>query len=132
MNSVTVLDKEDSLQLTTIKPDEKDILGNVNTVDAVKEAVNAVDASIDQQEKKVPQKDSNCPFFLCRNSHCVPNVWRCDLIDDCGDGSDEEGCNARFCNTTTEFRCQSGMCIPKAWMCDWIKDCPYEDDEANC
>ncbi|CAO2603539.1 Sspo, partial [Lemmus lemmus] len=34
----------------------------------------------------------------CRDSgHCVPIEWLCDNQDDCGDGSDEEGCATSSC-----------------------------------
>ena len=29
--------------------------------------------------------------FQCRNGHCINADWLCDLDDDCGDNSDEEG-----------------------------------------
>ncbi len=30
--------------------------------------------------------------FSCDNRLCVPKLWHCDGDDDCGDGSDEKGC----------------------------------------
>ena len=32
-------------------------------------------------------------MFRCRNSYCVPYWWRCDDHNDCGDNSDEDGCD---------------------------------------
>lgn len=31
-------------------------------------------------------------MFKCENGNCLPDWWRCDAIDDCGDHSDEVGC----------------------------------------
>lgn len=75
---------------------------------------------------------SSCPWFLCNNTRCVLDTWKCDLQDDCGDNSDEDGCGETKCNESEQFRCSSGMCISKDWICDWIKDCPHGDDEDNC
>ena len=30
--------------------------------------------------------------FECDNGECVPGSFRCDIISDCSDNSDEEGC----------------------------------------
>ena len=30
--------------------------------------------------------------FQCDNQRCIPNSYKCDSDDDCGDGSDETGC----------------------------------------
>ena len=49
----------------------------------------------------------------------------CDLVDDCGDSSDEETC-------TNHFRCKtSGNYIPRTKKCDGIPDCMDASDECN-
>ena len=39
-----------------------------------------------------------CPAgnFICDNANCIPSVWECDTVNDCGDNSDEDHCNGMF------------------------------------
>ncbi|XP_067126407.1 MAM and LDL-receptor class A domain-containing protein 1-like, partial [Centruroides vittatus] len=46
-----------------------------------------------------PKEEKNCPIskFYCRKSKaCIDRDLICDLSDDCGDGSDENGCDQDF------------------------------------
>ncbi|XP_004430689.1 PREDICTED: SCO-spondin [Ceratotherium simum simum] len=68
----------------------------------------------------------------CRESgHCVPPEWLCDNQDDCGDGSDEEGCATPGCGEG-QMSCSSGLCLPLALVCDGQDDCGDGMDEQGC
>lgn len=87
----------------------------------------------------------DCPEgeFKCKGSasgismpgnRCVLMKFRCDGDNDCGDWSDEEGCeNIKLAScTSSEFRCADGTCIPNKWKCDMEQDCDGGEDEKMC
>ena len=57
-----------------------------------------------QHKTKTTIRVNNTPLFLditcaeeeftCANGNCIPNSYRCDNEDDCGDQSDEESRSA--------------------------------------
>lgn len=68
--------------------------------------------------------------FSCANDVCIPEFWKCDGDNDCGDSSDELQCNKATCSSNN-FECD-GKCIPKYWLCDLDRDCKDGTDEKNC
>ena len=39
------------------------------------------------------------------NNKCVPDQWRYDYDNDCGDNSDEKDCPSTTCEAGSQFRC---------------------------
>ncbi|XP_071943214.1 low-density lipoprotein receptor-related protein 2-like [Antedon mediterranea] len=71
--------------------------------------------------------------FYCDNGHCIPDLWVCDLDNDCVDNSDEAEylCAFHECDDS-EFMCDNSRCIPYAWRCDYDNDCRDNSDEVDC
>ena len=68
--------------------------------------------------------------FVCGNGNCVPYSKVCNLINDCGDGTDEDSCDNHFvCNVKSNF---SKSYIPLTNICDGQYDCLDSSDEKDC
>ncbi|KAL2080118.1 hypothetical protein ACEWY4_023911 [Coilia grayii] len=83
--------------------------------------------------------------FHCANGKCVPEVWKCNGMDECGDNSDEELCappnpSALFSFQPcayNQFPCLSRYtrvytCLPESLKCDGSIDCQDLGDEIDC
>ena len=69
-------------------------------------------------------------YFQCNNSRCVEYKQVCDLIDDCGDMSDELNCaNHMICEDT--LNSTKHQFISLSQRCDGIYDCFDLSDECN-
>ena len=67
-------------------------------------------------------------IFLCKNDRCVDYDKVCNLVDDCGDGSDEDTCINNFlCLSSNRFIGRSQKCDGKIDCTDYTDECNVED-----
>uniref|UniRef100_A0A3P8Y0J8 CUB domain-containing protein n=1 Tax=Esox lucius TaxID=8010 RepID=A0A3P8Y0J8_ESOLU len=87
----------------------------------------------------------NSNQFHCSNGKCIPESWKCNTMDECGDNSDEELCvqpnpSAAFSFQPcafNQFPCLSRYtrvytCLPETLKCDGSIDCQDLGDEIDC
>lgn len=81
------------------------------------DGVSAID-DIAFENCALPPPALNCEgpdAFWCRSSKaCIDSLLLCDLVDDCGDGSDEDNCGKICKHLPSDCRSQSNFrhCVP--------------------
>uniref|UniRef100_A0A8C8R8H9 LDL receptor related protein 3 n=1 Tax=Pelusios castaneus TaxID=367368 RepID=A0A8C8R8H9_9SAUR len=90
---------------------------------------------------KIGQTVCQSDEFHCANGKCIPNTWKCNSMDECGDNSDERNCTipptepqSSICPAGT-FQCSiahSTKCLINELRCNSVKDCSDGSDENNC
>lgn len=77
--------------------------------------------------KQVNDEVCNRFQFKCAKSRtCLFLKYRCDGVDDCEDGSDEQ-CDFDPC--LNKFRCNNSRCIDHKFKCDHVDNCGDHSDE---
>ncbi|XP_049874971.1 sortilin-related receptor isoform X1 [Pectinophora gossypiella] len=89
---------------------------------------NGVQAAPNMTCPKKPDGSCSAGQFACQNGMCIASAWRCDGNNDCGDLSDELGCQC----TPPMIPCDDVKCFLPAWRCDGDFDCADLTDEKDC
>jgi len=72
--------------------------------------------------------------FQCLNGEMTDSDYVCDGDNDCGDCTDEEGCDEPCVPgqwRADEFQCGNGGSVPQDWLCDGDNDCGDCSDEGG-
>lgn len=68
------------------------------------------DISLINCEYPYPRSSCRAGEFTCERKSCIPMYQVCDLVDDCGDNSDEANCD------------KYAQCDFETGFCDWLHD----------
>ena len=94
-------------------------------------AITLADNSFLTFVNKSKRGDYHQEFYQCKNSLCVEYKQVCDLVDDCGDMSDEINCtNHMICEDTKNSTRHHFISLERQ-KCDGIYDCFDLSDECN-
>ena len=88
---------------------------------------------------------TDAAYFLCDDGHFILDVYHCDGVKDCYDGSDEVCIGFHSMNRTDKyigsimcphndlaFHCGNDNCINAALVCDGVEHCINGTDEQLC
>lgn len=97
--------------------------------------------------------ENNKDTFRCKGSWCLPMAGRCNGVSNCGDGSDEDGCDTDWgipawlaqndvCRAgaahvpgqqdDVQFFCNDGSCTAVEGVCNGVNNCADGSDELAC
>ena len=94
-------------------------------------AITLADNSFLTFVNKSSRGDYHQEFYQCNNGQCIEYKQVCDLVDDCGDMSDEINCtNHIICEDTKNSTRHHFISLTKQ-KCDGIYDCFDLSDECN-
>jgi len=120
------------------------------TDDEAKPSFTGKSAKCTGNDKNLAKGDHDRSTFRCNGGYCIPMKGRCNGIANCGDGSDEKGCDEADPSSTASsasctvknlkeghndgstFRCKGGWCVPKKGLCNGVKNCGDNSDEKGC
>jgi len=124
-------------------------------VDPPNPAYETLSVPCQEHQESLRPGEMSVDTFRCLSSECVPAFARCNGVDNCGDASDEQGCDtfwstpAVLQESSTEecregatvvpssmddvqFFCNNGQCTSIEGRCNGFNNCADASDEQNC
>ena len=79
---------------------------------------------IPQKKYQTGEEVMQNKLYQCKNDHCVTYDKVCNLVNDCGDSSDEQNCTSVFsCESSNEFIPSSEKCNGRVQCGDYSDEC---------